>query len=143
MSDNMYKIRKAEAQKEAAALREELDSNAAAAENPDTDTDSEDEDIDRIVIIHESGDDKPYKLMHSEVSFDVDITEDGELILTKGKLVTNYLIRNTDVDKIETWRYVITGVKLLGFHVDAAKDTITYEFSADDFMDQTLVDDDG
>lgn len=142
MSDKMDKIRKAEAQKEAAALREELDSNAAAAKQ-DTNAESEDEDIDRIVIIHESGDDKPYKLMHSEVSFDVDITEDGELILTKGKLVTNYLIRNTDVEKIETWRYVITGVKLLGFHVDAAKDTITYEFSADDFMDQTLVDDDG
>ena len=142
MSDKMDKIRKAEAQKEAAALREELDSNAAAAEQ-DTNAESEDEDIDRIVIIHESGDDKPYKLMHSVVSFDVDITEDGELILTKGKLVTNYLIRNTDVEKIETWRYVITGVKLLGFHVDAAKDTITYEFSADDFMDQTLVDDDG
>lgn len=139
MSDKMDKIRKAEAQKEAAALREELDGNTV--ENPDTE--SEDEDVDRIVIIHESGDDKPYKLMHSEVSFDVDITEDGELILTKGKLVTNYLIRNTDVEKIETWRYVITGVKLLGFHVDAAKDTITYEFSADDFMDQTLVDDDG
>ena len=142
MSDKMDKIRKAEAQKEAAALREELDSNAAAAEQ-DTNAESEDEDIDRIVIIHESGDDKPYKLMHSEVSFDVDITEDGELILTKGKLVTNYLIRNTDVEKIETWRYVITGVKLLGFHVDAAKDTITYEFSADDYMDQTLEDDDG
>lgn len=142
MSDKMDKIRKAEAQKEAAALREELDSNTAAAEQ-DTNAESEDEDIDRIVIIHESGDDKPYKLMHSEVSFDVDITEDGELILTKGKLVTNYLIRNTDVEKIETWRYVITGVKLLGFHVNAAKDTITYEFSADDFMDQTLVDDDG
>lgn len=142
MSDKMDKIRKAEAQKEAAALREELDSNTAAAEQ-DTNAESENEDIDRIVIIHESGDDKPYKLMHSEVSFDVDITEDGELILTKGKLVTNYLIRNTDVEKIETWRYVITGVKLLGFHVDAAKDTITYEFSADDFMDQTLVDDDG
>lgn len=142
MSDKMDKIRKAEAQKEAAALREELDSNTAAAEQ-DTNTESEDEDIDRIVIIHESGDDKPYKLMHSEVSFDVDITEDGELILTKGKLVTNYLIRNTDVEKIETWRYVITGVKLLGFHVDTVKDTITYEFSADDFMDQTLVDDDG
>ena len=142
MSDKMDKIRKAEAQKEAAALREELDSNAAAAEQ-DTNAESENEDVDRIVIIHESGDDKPYKLMHSEVSFDVDITEDGELILTKGKLVTNYLIRNTDVEKIETWRYVITGVKLLGFHVDAAKDTITYEFSADDFMDQTLVDDDG
>lgn len=142
MSDKMDKIRKAEAQKEAAALREELDSNTAAAEQ-DTNAESKDEDIDRIVIIHESGDDKPYKLMHSEVSFDVDITEDGELILTKGKLVTNYLIRNTDVEKIETWRYVITGVKLLGFHVNAAKDTITYEFSADDFMDQTMVDDDG
>ena len=101
MSDKMDKIRKAEAQKEAAALREELDSNAAAAEQ-DTNAESEDEDIDRIVIIHESGDDKPYKLMHSEVSFDVDITEDGELILTKGKLVTNYLIRNTDVEEIET-----------------------------------------
>lgn len=142
MSDKMDKIRKAEAQKEAAALREELDSNTAAAEQ-DTNAEPENEDVDRIVIIHESGDDKPYKLMHSEVSFDVDITEEGELILTKGKLVTNYLIRNTDVEKIETWRYVITGVKLLGFHVDAAKDTITYEFSADDFMDQTLVDDDG
>ena len=77
MSDKMDKIRKAEAQKEAAALREELDGNAAT-ENPDTDAESENEDVDRIVIIHESGDDKPYKLMHSEVSFDVDITEDGE-----------------------------------------------------------------
>lgn len=95
-------------------------------------------DISRIVIIYEEGAKEPYKLINTEVLFDAGIEEDGSLVFTGGKIRTDYLIQNTELEKIETWRYIIHNVKLKGLHVDAAKDEITYDFTADSFEDQTF-----
>lgn len=138
MAEKLDKIRKAEAQKEAAKLREELEASSSES-SKDTVPDSSAEDVDHLIVVYEEGAEKPYKLAHSDLFFDVDIEEDGSLYLKSGKLKTNYLIRNTDVTRLETWRYVLTGVKLTGFHVDAGNDTLEYTFTADDFMDQTIL----
>lgn len=95
-------------------------------------------DVSKIVIIYEEGAKEPYKLVNTEVFFDAKIEEDGSLVFAGGKIKTDYLIQNTELTKIETWRYVIHNVKLKGLHIDAAKDEITYDFIADSFEDQTF-----
>lgn len=90
------------------------------------------------VIVMESGADKPYKLEDANIEFDVSISSDGDLIFKGGKLTTSYFIRNTELDNLETWRYFIEKVKIKGLHISTSQDMITYEFTADSFVDYTV-----
>ncbi len=99
-------------------------------------------DLNETVIVKESGADKPYKLEDASIEFDVVISGDGELIFKGGQLTTSYFIRNTELDNLETWRYLIEKVKIKGMHISTKEDKIVYEFAADSFVDYTVKEED-
>lgn len=102
---------------------------------------SENVDIDSILIIREHGETQEYSLSDSNLSFDVAVKDDGSLEIQNGTIVTPYFIQNSELEYVRTWRYTVVGIKILGFHVDARANTITYGFTAQDFIDVTLEED--
>lgn len=96
-------------------------------------------DMSHVVVVHEAGADKPYKLEDAELTFDIGIAEDGVLKINHGTLTTSYFIQNTELDNLETWRFYIKGVKLKEIKVSAHQDKLTYLFEAEDFVDYTVV----
>lgn len=98
--------------------------------------------LNETVIVMESGADKPYKVEDADIEFDVTISDDGELIFKGGKLTTSYFIQNTELENLETWRYFIKDVKIKNMHISTKLDKITYEFTADSFVDYTVVEED-
>ena len=97
--------------------------------------------IDSILIVKESGEEKEYSISDSRLTFDVVITEDGDLDIEKGTISTPYFIQNSELDYVRTWRYTVLGVEIEKFHVDAEKNMITYDFLAREFVDMTAGDD--
>lgn len=99
----------------------------------------ENTDVDSILIIREHGETQEYSISESSLSFDVEVGEEGELHLTGGQIRTPYFIRNSELDYIRTWRYTVVDVEIVGFHVDAKENMITYGFLARDFVDVTTL----
>ena len=70
------------------------------------------------------------------------IQEDGSLAVTKGTIETAYFIQNSQLEVLKSWRYELHNVVLTGIHVDAAKNTLTYDFvleNPEDFLEYTTM----
>lgn len=109
--------------------------------NVDT-TNASDTNIDSILIIRERGESQEYSVSDSSLEFDVEIAEDGELRLTGGQIKSPYFIRNSELEYIRTWRYTVVDVEIVGFHVNAKENMITYGFLARDFVDASALEED-
>ena len=96
------------------------------------------QDLSEVVIVKETGMDTPYKIEDANIEFDVVISDAGDLIFKGGQLTTSYFIQNTELDHLETWRYFIKDVKIKNMHISTKLDKITYDFSADSFVDYTV-----
>ena len=107
-----------------------MDNNTTIAEQA--------QDLSEVVIVKEAGMDAPYKIEDASIEFDVAISDAGDLIFKGGQLTTSYFIQNTELDHLETWRYFIEGVKIKNMHISTKLDKITYNFSANSFVDYTV-----
>ena len=90
-----------------------------------------DADLDHILVLKESGEEQ-YSISDSDLKFDMKIQEDGSLAVTKGTIETAYFIQNSQLEVLKSWRYELHNVVLTGIHVDAAKNTLTYDFVLED-----------
>lgn len=100
-----------------------------------------DADLDHILVLKESGEEQ-YSISDSNLKFDMKIQEDGSLAVTKGTIETAYFIQNSQLEVLKSWRYELHNVVLTGIHVDAAKNTLTYDFvleNPEDFLEYTTM----
>lgn len=114
----------------------EQEKNATASSGNDL------SDVDGVLVVFEEGEDKPYKLADTTLSFDIKIDDDGSIKFKSGEIKTSYFIQNNELTFVETWRYQVRGVHMHSMHFDTTDDMITYKFTAKDFTDKTLLEDD-
>lgn len=103
------------------------------------DKQEKDLDLDHILVIKEP-EETEYSISDSSLEFDLTILEDGSLAITGGKITTPYFIQNSQLEAVKSWRYELHNVLLKKIHVDAGKNTLSYEFElADpgDFLEYT------
>lgn len=96
-------------------------------------------DIDHVLVLKEP-DEKEYSISDSNLKFDLEIMEDGSLAITGGTILTSYFIQNSQLEVVKSWRYELHNVLLKKIHVDAAANTLAYDFElADpgDFLEYT------
>lgn len=91
-------------------------------------------DLDHILVIKEP-EEEAYSISKSNLTFDMKIQDDGSLAVTGGKIETEYFIQNSTLEWLKSWRYELHGVNLESIHVDAAKNTLTYDFTLEDPTD--------
>lgn len=100
-----------------------------------------DADLDHILVLKEPREEQ-YSISDSNLKFDMKIQEDGSLAVTKGTIETAYFIQNSQLEVLKSWRYELHNVVLTGIHVDAAKNTLTYDFvleNPEDFLEYTTM----
>lgn len=96
-------------------------------------------DLDHILVIKEP-EETEYSISDSNLEFDLAILEDGSLAITGGKITTPYFIQNSQLEAVKSWRYELHNVLLKKIHVDAGKNTLSYEFELvdpGDFLEYT------
>ena len=91
-------------------------------------------DLDHVLVVKEP-EEEAYSISKSNLTFDMEIQDDGSLAVTGGKIETEYFIQNSTLEWLKTWRYELHGVNLESIHVDAAKNTLTYDFTLEDPTD--------
>ena len=88
-------------------------------------------DLDHILVIKEP-EETEYSISDSNLEFDLTILEDGSLAIAGGKITTPYFIQNSQLEAVKSWRYELHNVLLKRIHVDAGKNTLSYEFELSD-----------
>lgn len=96
-------------------------------------------DIDHVLVVKEP-DEEEYSISDSNLEFDLKILEDGSLAITGGKISTPYFIQNSQLEAVKSWRYELHNVVLKKIHVNAAENTLSYDFvlaDPGDFLEYT------
>ena len=99
-----------------------------------TDTKTEQVDIDHVLVIKEPGEEE-YSISDSNLTFEIEIGDDGSLAIKSGKIHTAYFIQNSSLEMVKTWRYELHGVVLDSISVDAGENTLSYAFHLEDSGD--------
>ena len=102
-----------------------------ANENTDAKlTEEEEREISETIVITEQGE-EPYKIKDSRLVFTILFNEEDEKTSVSGAIETEAFIENTNLDKIETWRFVISDARISKADVDAVTNRMKYYFAAD------------
>lgn len=123
-------------QKDTVLAKQETQAEPETMSAPKVSEESVDDavDLDHVLVVKEP-EEEAYSISKSNLTFDMEIQDDGSLAVTGGKIETEYFIQNSTLEWLKTWRYELHGVNLESIHVDAAKNTLTYDFTLEDPTD--------
>lgn len=131
-------------QKDTVLAKQDEQAESETIREPET-VDEESVDLDHVLVVKEP-EEEAYSISKSNLTFDMEIRDDGSLAVTGGQIETEYFIQNSTLEWLKTWRYELHGVNLQSIHVDAAKNTLTYDFTLEDptdFLEYTSLEGDG
>ena len=130
-------------QKDTVLAEQDTKSEPETMREPEA-VDEEAVDLDHVLVVKEP-EEEAYSISESNLVFDMEIRDDGSLAVTGGQIETEYFIQNSTLEWLKSWRYELHGVNLESIHVDAAKNTLTYDFTLEDptdFLEYTSIEGD-